>query len=98
MSADSDLLHVNQQRLSVVLPLDGKLAGVREFITGQLHRHLETVGVQVAEIIHACETEMLIFKIWLYDYPVSFEICTFMKFKNIKKTTYKPSRNLLVCL
>lgn len=51
----ADLLHVDQQRLPVVLPLDGKLAGVRKLIAGQLHRHLETVGVQVAEIVHACE-------------------------------------------
>lgn len=51
----ADLLHVDQQRLPVVLPLDGKLAGVRKLIAGQLHRHLEAVGVQVAEIVHACE-------------------------------------------
>lgn len=50
----ADLLHVNQQGLLVVLPLDGKLAGVRELVTGQLHRHLEAVGVKVAEVIHAC--------------------------------------------
>lgn len=49
------LLHINQQRLLVVLPLDGKFTGVREFITGQLHRHLEAVGVQVTEVIHTCE-------------------------------------------
>lgn len=52
-----DLLHINQQRLSVVLPLDRKLAGVRKFITGQLDGHLKTVGVQVAEIIHTCKTD-----------------------------------------
>ncbi len=50
----TDLLHVHQQRLLVVLPLDGKLAGMRELITGQLHRHLKAVGVQVTEVIHTC--------------------------------------------
>lgn len=50
----TDLLHVNQQRLLVVLPLDGKLAGVRELVTGQLHRHLKAVVVQVTEVVHAC--------------------------------------------
>lgn len=50
----TDLLHVHQQGLLVVLPLDGQLAGVRELVTGQLHRHLEAVGVQVAEVVHAC--------------------------------------------
>lgn len=50
----TDLLHVNQQRLLVVLPLGGKLAGVRELVTGQFHCHLEAVGVHVAEVIHAC--------------------------------------------
>lgn len=49
-----DLLHVHQQRLLVVLPLHRKLAGVGELIAGQLHRHLEAVGVQVAEVVHTC--------------------------------------------
>lgn len=49
-----DLLHVDQQRLPVVLPLDGKLAGMRKLVAGQLHRYLEAVCVQVAEIIHTC--------------------------------------------
>lgn len=48
-----DLLHVDQQRLFVVLPLGWKLAGVRKFITRQLHRHFKAVGVKVAEVIHA---------------------------------------------
>lgn len=48
----TDLLHVNQQRLLVVLPLDGKLTGMRELVTRQLHRHLKAVGVQVTEVIH----------------------------------------------
>lgn len=47
------LLHVDQQWLSVVLPLHGQLAGVREFITRQLDCHLEAVCVQVAEVVHA---------------------------------------------
>lgn len=55
-SANADLLHVNQQRLLVVLPLDGKLTGMRKLITGQLHRHLKAVGVQVTEVIHTCRT------------------------------------------
>lgn len=50
----TDLLHVDQQGLLVVLPLDGELAGVGELVTGQLHRHLEAVGVLVAEVVHAC--------------------------------------------
>lgn len=49
-----DLLHVDQQRLPVVLPLPQKLAGVRELVAGELHRHLEAVGVQVAEVVHTC--------------------------------------------
>lgn len=48
------LLHVNQQRLLVVLPLDGKFTGMRELITGQLHCDLEAVSVQVTEVIHTC--------------------------------------------
>lgn len=50
----TDLLHVNQQGLLVVLPLDGKLTGMRELVTGQLHRHLKAVGVQVTEVVHTC--------------------------------------------
>lgn len=50
----TDLLHVNQQRLLVVLPLDGELTDMRELITGQLHRHLKAVGVHVTEVIHTC--------------------------------------------
>lgn len=49
----SDLLHEEEERLFVVLPLDGKLAGVRKLVAGKLHRHLEAIGVQVAEVIHA---------------------------------------------
>lgn len=48
------LLHVDQQRLLVVLPLDRKFTGMGELITGQLHRHLEAVGVQVTKVIHTC--------------------------------------------
>lgn len=53
----TDLLHVNQQGLLVVLPLDGKLTGMRELVTWQLHRHLKAVGVQVTEVIHTCGKE-----------------------------------------
>lgn len=47
------LFHKHNQGLAVVLPLLGQLGGVREFVTGQLHRDLEAVGVQVAEVVHA---------------------------------------------
>lgn len=53
----TDLLHVNQQRLLVVLPLDGKLTGMRELVTGQLHGHLEAVGVHITEVIHTCRKD-----------------------------------------
>lgn len=48
------LLHVNQQRLLIVLPLDGEFTNMRKLITGQLHGHLEAVGVQVTEVVHTC--------------------------------------------
>lgn len=54
----TDLLHVDEQRLLVVLPLDGKLADVRELVAGQLHRHLEAVVVQVAEVVHTCREDV----------------------------------------
>lgn len=51
------LLHVNEQRLLVVLPLNWKFTGMRELIAGQLHRHLKAVGVQVTEVIHTCRKD-----------------------------------------
>lgn len=48
------LLHVNQQRLLIVLPLNGEFTNMRKLITGQLHCHLEAVGVQVTEVVHTC--------------------------------------------
>lgn len=56
------LLHVNEQRLLVVLPLNGQLRGVWKLITGQLHCHLEAVGVKVTEVIHTCGKDIVRFK------------------------------------
>lgn len=47
------LLHVEHKRLPVVFPLNGELTGMRKLVTGQLHRHLKAVSVQVAKIVHA---------------------------------------------
>lgn len=46
------LLHVDKKRFPIIFPFYGQLTGMREFITRQLDRHLKTVGVQVAEVIH----------------------------------------------
>lgn len=51
------LLHVNQQRLLIVLPLDGEFTNMRKLITRQLHCHLEAVGVQVTEVVHTCRKD-----------------------------------------
>lgn len=55
MPCSPHLLHVEQQRLAVVLPLGWQLGDVGEFVTRQLHRDLEAVGVQIAEVIYACQ-------------------------------------------
>ena len=49
----TDLLHEGQHGLSVLLPLVRQLALVRELITAQEDGQLQTVGVQVAEVVHA---------------------------------------------
>lgn len=46
------LLHIDKERFFIVLPFYGQFTGMRELITGQLHRHLKTVGVQVTKVIH----------------------------------------------
>lgn len=48
----TDLLHEDEHRFSVLLPLVRQLALMRELITAQEYGQLKTVGVQVAEIIH----------------------------------------------
>lgn len=48
----SDLLHEGEHSFSVLLPLVGEVALMRELITAQEHGQLQTVCVQVAEIIH----------------------------------------------
>lgn len=53
----ADLFHINQQRLLVILPLDGKLADVWELIAGKLHGDFKAVGVQVTEVIHTCRED-----------------------------------------
>lgn len=40
-----DLLHVDQQRFFVVLPLLWKFTGMRKLITGQLHSYVKAVGM-----------------------------------------------------
>ena len=49
------LLHEDEKRLAIVLPLLRQLALMREFVTAHIHRQLKAVGVQVAEIIHTCQ-------------------------------------------
>lgn len=48
----SDLLHEGQHSFSVLLPLVGEVALMRELITAQEYGQFQTVCVQVAEIIH----------------------------------------------
>lgn len=77
---NADLLHVDQQRLSVVVPLHRELAGMRELITGQLHGHLKTVGVKVAEIVHTYRRQtftsvfscllLIPTEVWVYFRPL----------------------------
>lgn len=57
--ADSPLylLHEDEKRLTIVLPLLRQFAFVREFVTAHIHRQLKTVGVQIAEIIHTCQKQ-----------------------------------------
>lgn len=49
------LLHEDEKRLAIVLPLLRQLALMREFVTAHVHRQLKAVGVQIAEIIHTCQ-------------------------------------------
>ena len=48
------LLHEDEKRLSVVLPLLRQFVLMREFVATHVHGQLEAVGVQVAEVIHTC--------------------------------------------
>lgn len=48
----SDLLHEGEHSFSVLLPLVGEVTLMRELITAQEYGQLQTVCVQVAEIIH----------------------------------------------
>lgn len=64
----TDLFHINQQRLLVVFPLNGKLADVRKLIAGQLHRHLEAVSVKVTEVIHTCRKDTRVCNQNLFNY------------------------------
>lgn len=54
----TDLLHVQQERLFVVVPLDRKLTGMWELITGQFYSYFETIRVKVTEVIHTCKAKI----------------------------------------
>lgn len=54
----TDLLHVHQERLFVVLPLDRKLTGMWELITGQFYSYFETIRVKVTEVIHTYKAKI----------------------------------------
>lgn len=49
----SHLLHEGEQRFFVVLPLSGQLTLVGELVTTQVYGELQTVRVQVAEVIES---------------------------------------------
>lgn len=49
------LFHENNQGLAVVFPLFGQLALVGILVTANIDGELKAVGVQVAEVIDACQ-------------------------------------------
>lgn len=48
----SHKLHECEQGLVVFVPADEEVLFWGEFITAQLHGHLEAVGVKVVEVLH----------------------------------------------
>lgn len=53
------LLHEDEKRLAIVLPLLRQFALMREFVTSHIHRQLKAVGVQIAEVIHTCKERQI---------------------------------------
>ena len=55
------LLHEDQQRFTVVLPLLWQLSLMGEFVAAHKHGQLKAVCMQVAKVIHTCQLRRTIF-------------------------------------